>query len=632
MTDESTPTGADDLAMNEAAPVDIGAEDADANADAHAGGDDPGDDGSDDQALDAPGFSIGTAGLRDAIGAAAARVVPSRSALRSDTIAGLVGAIGRVPDGMASALLAGINPINGLYASAIGPVVGGFLVAAPLLVVTSTSAGALSGGAAVDPLRGEERASALFLLIVLVGIIQLLAGILRLGRLTHFVSHSVMVGFLTGVASLIVLGQFGSITGTYPSGSNLQQAIEVVTHPLLIDPVSLLLGLVVIGITIAPLKGGLGKLAPLIAIAVPAVLALVFNLDVQTVEDVGDIPGGVPLPAIPQLSLLTPSLVTGALAVAAIILVQGAGVAESFPPSGGKPSQPSREFIAQGAANATVGLFQGLPVGASVGQTALSVSAGARTRWAAILSGVFMMLILLVFGPAVEVVPMPALAGLLIVAGVTTIKADEFSVIWRTGLMSRIVIVATFVATLLLPIQVAVAIGVLLSTVLYLNQASTDVTVTELIELPDGRIAERRPEPHLASDRVTVLDIQGSTFYAGARTVAGLLPLPEGAIRPVVVLRLRGRTKVGATFISVIDRYAGRLASVGGRLYLSGVDEGVRTTLIRSGKLDLGGAVVVESMTPIIGESTLRALADANAWLVEARGSTDPKAAGDARA
>jgi SulP family sulfate permease len=157
-----------------------------------------------------------------------------------------------------------------------------------------------------------------------------------------------------------------------------------------------------------------------------------------------------------------------------------------------------------------------------------------------------------------------------------------------------------------------------------------DVTVTELVELPDGRIEERRPESHLASDRVTVLDIQGSTFYAGARTVAGLLPIPEGAVRPVVVLRLRGRTKVGATFISIIHRYAGRLAAAGGRLYLSGVDESVRTTLVRSGKLDLGGAVVVEAVTPIIGESTLRALADANAWLLEARGSVEPEPGRDA--
>src|SRR4029079_14542678 len=113
-----------------------------------------------------------------------------------------------------------------------------------------------------------------------------------------------------------------------------------------------------------------------------------------------------------------------------------------------------------------------------------------------------------------------------------------------------IAIVATFVTTLFLPIQAAVGIGILLSTVLYLNQASTDVSIVELVE-HDGLVEERKPEPRLQSERPTVLDIHGSIFYAGARTFARLLPAPEDAIRPLVIIRLRGRTKVGATFIDV---------------------------------------------------------------------------------
>jgi SulP family sulfate permease len=429
-----------------------------------------------------------------------------------------------------------------------------------------------------------------------------------------------MVGFLTGVASLMVLGQFGSITGTDPQGSgSLAKAVDVVTHPSLIEPVSLLLGLVAIAIVIAPIRGPLRRVAPLIAIAIPAVVVIVLGLDgVQTVSDVGDIPSGLPLPSIPSLDLLTVELVTGAVAVAAVIMVQGAGVAESFPPDGGRLTRPSRDFVAQGAANVVSGTLRGIPVGASVGQTALSVSAGARSRWAAVLAGLCMLLILAVFAPVVEVVPMPALAGLLIVAGVRTINLTEASAIWRTGIVSRIAIVATFVATLFLPIQAAVAVGVLLSTLLYLNQASMDVLVTELVESPDGRVEERPPEPRLASGRPTVLDIHGSMFYAGAQTLARLLPAPEGADRPVVVLRIRGRTKVGATFIQIVDRYARRLAAVGGRLYLSGVDEHVRDQLVRSGKLDLDRDVWLEDVTPIIGESTRRAIGSAEAWLLEA--------------
>jgi len=118
-------------------------------------------------------------------------------------------------------------------------------------------------------------------------------------------------------------------------------------------------------------------------------------------------------------------------------------------------------------------------------------------------------------------------------------------------------------------------------------------------------------------------------FYAGAQTFARLLPIPEGAARPVVIIRLRGRTKVGATFIEIVDRYAGRLASVGGRLYLSGVDDNVRQTMVRSGKLDIGHEAWLESMTPIIGESTRRALRDAEAWLVEAEAPGSGQASGD---
>ena len=566
---------------------------------------------------------VGTTALRQVF-ALARQVGPKRATLRDDAIAGLVGAIGSVPDGMAAAVLAGVNPIHGLYASAAGPIVGGLLVASPLITVTSTSAAALAGGAAVGGFPTDRRAEALFLLVVIAGVMQVAAGLLRLGRFTRFVSHSVMVGFLTGVATLMVLGQFGAITGTDPQGSgSLAKAIDVVTHPSQIDPVSLLVGLAAIGLAIAPVSGPLRKIAPLIAIAVPAAVVQALGLDVQTVSDVGDIPSGLPMPTIPSLDLLSVELITGAAAVAAIILVQGAGVAESFPPGGGQPTRPSRDFVAQGAANIVSGAVRGIPVGASVGQTALSVSAGARTRWAAVLAGAFMLLILLAFAPIVELVPMPALAGLLIVAGLNTINLGEAAVIWRTGIMSRIAIVATFATTLFLPIQAAVAIGVLLSTLLYLNQASMDVSLKEWVELPDGRIEERPPPARLESERPTVLDIEGSMFYAGAQTLARLLPAPEDSVRPVVVLRIRGRTKVGATFIQIVDRYAGRLAAVGGRLYLSGVDERVRVQLVRSGKLDLGGEVWLENVTPIIGESTRRAMADAHAWLLESKASED---------
>lgn len=173
----------------------------------------------------------------------------------------------------------------------------------------------------------------------------------------------------------------------------------------------------------------------------------------------------------------------------------------------------------------------------------------------------------------------------------------------------------TFAATLVLSVPVAVAVGVGLTIVLYLASSASDVEVRALAISDDGRFSEGDPPARLPSGEVTVLDVEGSLFFAGARTLREALPSPEGAERPVVVLRLRGRTRVGATLIEVLDDYADALAEAGGRLYLSGVDADVATQLRRAGKLDLDRTVHLVEEDAVFGASTERAVASASAWL-----------------
>ena len=158
------------------------------------------------------------------------------------------------------------------------------------------------------------------------------------------------------------------------------------------------------------------------------------------VGDSGAIPRGIPLPHLPDFGLFSFSLVTGALAVAAIVLVQGAGVAEAAPNEDGAASNPNQDIIAQGAGNLASGLFRGLPVGGSVGQTALNVSAGGRTRWAAIWSGLWMLVILALFSGLVAKVAMPTLGAILIFAAIGSLRLGEIATIWRTGLTSQIAV------------------------------------------------------------------------------------------------------------------------------------------------------------------------------------------------
>jgi SulP family sulfate permease len=210
---------------------------------------------------------------------------------------------------------------------------------------------------------------------------------------------------------------------------------------------------------------------------------------------------------------------------------------------------------------------------------------------------------------------MAVLAALMIMAGISAIDIREARSIWNTGGAARWSIIATFLATLVLSVPLAVAVGVLLTVVLYLKSSASDVNVRELIRLDDGRIAESEPPASLSSNAVTVLDVDGSLFFAGARTLSDALPSPAGATRPVVILRLRGYTSVGATLIEVLDEYADALAEVGGRLYLSGVDEEVGKQLRRTGKLDLDKVVQLVPANEVLGASTRQAVASASEWL-----------------
>jgi SulP family sulfate permease len=547
-------------------------------------------------------------------------IKPGPGELKGDLVAGLPGAIGSVPDGMASGILAGVNPIHGLYACMAGPIAGGLLVSSQLMIITTTSATALGTGEALAHLPFEERTTSLVLFTVMIGLFQSLFGVLRLGRLTRFVSFSVMTGFVSGIAVRTILTQLGAISGFQPTGSNgVTRAINLLLNIAHVDLVTVgVAALTLLLIVILPATR-LGRSGTVVAIAIPSLLVWLFSMSsVRIVNDVGEIPRGFPAITIPQLSVLSFGLVTSALALALVIVVQGAGVSQSTPNPDGSPQRPSRDFIAQGASNISSGLLQGLPVGGSLSTTALSVASGASSRWAAVLAGLMMTAIVLIFRPLAARVAMPALAMLLIYASSKVIKPGNIRSVVASGPSSIIACSTTFIATLFLPIQAAVGIGIALSAMFYVYRSSSDVSVVELIENERGDVMEVPLDRMLRSNRVTVLDVYGSLFYAGARTLERQLPQPPGSANAVVILRLRGRNALGATLVAVLADYSKRLAEAGGRLYLSGLSPGALRELKGSQKLDLTGPARAFPVRPIIGESTRAARAEAEAWLVGA--------------
>ena len=563
--------------------------------------------------VEQPGLSH----LREAVANYLEPRLPHPAKLRQDVVAGLTSALGNVPEGMADSLLVGVNPIYGLYASIMGPFIGGLFSSTQLMMVATTSATSLATGQALLHLPLEQRDNVLFLMVILIGVFQIVFGLLKLGQLTRFVSYSVMTGFLAGLAVLLILSQLPTAVGYAPTGSNkLTQAIDLLLHVTEINFLSLALAILTLVLAVLLSRTRLGHFASIAAIAIPSLLVFFLPFDsVEIVRDISEIPRGFPTPVLPDFSEVL-NVVSVAGSIALIIIVQAAGVSQSVPNPDGAPRSISRDIMAQGAANIASGFFRGLPVGGSLSATSFALVAGAGTRWAVIFTGLWMAVIVLIIPSLVGYIAMPALGALLILAGFRSLKPSDISSVWSTGWGSRIAALVTFLGILILPIQLAVGLGVLLSAVLYINKSSTDVSLVQLVKRPDGLIEERNAPKKLASDEVMVLDIYGHLFYAGARTLEGHLPAPEGTHHPVVVLRMRGYNDLGATLLDVLSDYAEKLNAVGGRLYLSGMSEAAYDQVVESGRIKLMGPVHGYEAESVVWESTTDAVSDARTWLV----------------
>jgi SulP family sulfate permease len=569
--------------------------------------------------IEQPGLSR----LREAVANSLEPRLPHPGKLRQDVVAGLTSAIGNVPEGMADSLLVGVSPIYGLYASLVGPLIGGIFSSTQLMMVATTSATSLAAGQALLHLPAAQRDNVLFLMVILIGVFQVLFGLLKLGQLTRFVSYSVMTGFLAGLAMLLILSQLPTAAGYAATGSNkLTQAIDLLLHVTEINFLSLVLAVLTLILAVLLSRTRLGHFASIVAIAIPSLLVLFFQLNsVEIVRDISEIPRGFPMPVLPDFSQ-TLNVASMSASIALIIIVQAAGVSQSVPNPDGAPRSISRDIMAQGAANIASGFFRGLPVGGSLSGTSFALVAGASSRWAMIFTGLWMAVIVLLIPALVGYIAMPALGALLILAGFRSLKPSDIESVWDTGWPSRIAAIVTFIGTLILPIQLAVGLGVLLSAVLYINKSSTDVSLVQLVKRPDGQIEEHKAPQKLSSHDVMVFDIYGHLFYAGARTLERQLPDPNGTESPVVVLRMRGYNELGATMIDVLSDYAEKLKNVGGRLYLSGLSKTAYDQVRRADTLELTGPVHAYGAEPVIWQSTSDAANDARTWLVGQRQQT----------
>lgn len=532
-----------------------------------------------------------------------------------DAIAGIVLGIESVPDGLASGLLAGVNPLAGLYAYLYGMVGAAVLTSSTFMAVQATGAMALV-------IRDADLASrpdpdrALFTLALLTGLVMCIAGLLKGGRLIRFVPADVMTGFITAVGVNIVLGQLSAFTGYSGEGANrVTRSIDLLRHIPQWSIPTVVVGAVTILTIVVLQRTPVGGFGLVIAVVLGSLTAALLNLWVDArvplLGDIVAVPAGLPLPTLPSIEDI-PYLLIPAVSLALVGLIQGAGVSAGIPTASGRPANSSRDFIGQGVGNIVSGLFRGMPVGGSMSGSALLVAAGARSKLALFVAGATMALVIVFASGIVALTAMPALAGLLIMIGFAAIKPSRVYSVVRSGVLPTAVMTVTFVLTLVIPLQFAVLAGVGLGIILFVARQSNRLRVRQVHLDESGRMRESDPPATVGVRQVIVLQPYGSLFFASAPSFERQLPsVDEATAGSVVIIRLRGTDELDLALIDSLRRYARSLAASGSQLKLVVSELAVHRQLRASGLLDELGEENVYQGTEWIGKTVQQAWSDA---------------------
>ena len=539
-----------------------------------------------------------------------------RAILISDLIAGLVNAIVSIPGGIANGVLAGVNPVYGLYSMMVGTPIAALFTSSVIMNVDATSATSLATLDALAGIPEEEHLAYLVVLGILVGLLMLLFGLLKLGSLVRFISNAVFTGFLSGLGVLTILSQVGDLTGyTSDAEQKVFQTVDTIVHWQQIDWATFFIGLLTIVLIVALDRTRLGRYSFAVALVITTATVAALGMDsVAVVGDTASIPRSLPSLNLPDLSLV-PAMFLPALVIAIIALVQAAGVSQSIPNPDGDYPDPSVDFRGQGVANIGVGIVGGISVGGSVSGTIQVQSIGGKSRWANIFTGIFATICVLLIAPLIEFIPMATLAGTLIVVGVQMVNVPRIQTVWHTGWIPTTVMIITFVFTLFTPLQVAVAVGVVLHGIMFIYQSAEAVQVRRVVPQPDGTFIEDDVPEELPSREIVALLPVGSLFFAGAAEFEERLPEVGDAQRAVVIIGLRDRDEIGSTFVRIIERHAKQLDATGNKLMLAGMNERIMEQLEKTELMTLLGREDVFPAEPQYFGPLNKALAQAQLWI-----------------
>ena len=521
-------------------------------------------------------------------------------ALTSDAVAGLTVGVMLIPQGMAYAMLAGVPPVYGLYAALTPLMVYALLGTSRQLAVGPVATDSLLVASGVAPLAlgDPDRYLALALLLAgLVGGLQLVMGFLRAGFLMNLLSRPVLAGFTSAAALIIGTSQLGNLFGI-PIGRGRVHEILVSAWYQLGDahPQTVAIGLtaILVGVT---LKWWFPRLpSAMLLVAAGIFLSWTMSLGASGVEIVGNIPGGLPRPSLPGLPWAEISALFPVAAIIALVgFMEAMAVGRVYASKDRYDLDPNQELKALGSANLIGSIFQAFPVTGGFSRTAVNAQAGAKSQVSSLVSVGVLAITLLFLTPLFHHLPKAILAAIIVTAVATLVEVGVARELWKIDRRDFALMTATFAATLALGIKEGVVVGIGLSIVVVLDQIARP-PIALLGRLPGTnqyRNISRHPDA-ITEEGIAVLRMDASLFYGNAESFKAAartaFESTAAAGRPrFLVLDAYPMNRSDSTGIHTLRELVDEVRTDAGTIYMAGVKNPLRDTLIAGGIVDLIG-------------------------------------------
>ena len=534
----------------------------------------------------------------------------NRETTRADLMAGLTGALVALPQGVAFATIAGMPPEYGLYAGMIPAIIAALFGSSWHLVSGPTTAASIVLFSVLSPHAEPGTAQYVSLALTLtfmVGLIQIVMGLAKLGTLVNFISHSVVTGFTAGAAILIATNQVKHFTGlAIPRGSSFSDTwSQVFTHANEIEIAIAATGVCTLLLGIA-VKRWLPKLPYMIVAMLGGALfgnlvGIRFGVELPAV---GALPASLPPLSAPNFDAESiRAVASGVIAVTLLALTEAVSIARALAARSGQHVDGNQEFVGQGMSNLAGAFFSGYVATGSFNRSGVNYAAGAKTPLAAMLAGVFLLVLVLFVAPWAQYLPNAAMAGILFLVAWGLIDFDEIIHTFKTSRQETAILASTFAATLFLTLEEAIILGVLMSLAIYLSRTSK----------PQVRL--RAPDPNHKKHRFTDAEnapqcpqlrfvrIDGSLFFGATSHIreslaAQDLDAPGQNHVAVIAHAINFIDLAGAQYLA---EEAARRRSQGGGLYFIRIKDTVQEQFAESGALKvIGGANLFDSKTEAI--------------------------------